>query len=104
MAKYLRIRWLGVAALALACAGCTATFRDPRVPAGEERSSWQSYFLVGAIGEAEVDVRDYCPTGRASEVVIGENALTLGVSVVTLGIYTPRRVLITCEAAPGRAR
>ena len=60
-----------------------------------------SYFLYGVIGDGEVDVRDHCESGRAHEVRIGENFLTLGASIITLGIYTPRRVVVTCEATQG---
>lgn len=89
-----------VAALALTVCGCATTFRDARAPAGVERSEWANFYLIGLVGEAEVDVRDHCPTGRAREVWIGEDVLTLGVSLITLGIYTPRKVAITCAAPP----
>jgi hypothetical protein len=95
--------WPLLAALtAWGSAGCTATFTNPGVKAGEEHTEWSSYFLVGAIGKAEVDVRDYCPTGRAQRVRFGENLATLGVSLITIGIYTPRRVVVTCEAVEAR--
>jgi len=79
--------------------GCAATFKDHRVPAGEERTKWAHFYFIGAVGEAEVDVRDHCPTARAHEVWVGEDVLTLGVSLLTLGIYTPRKVAITCGRA-----
>lgn len=94
MPQSLRIvPWLVAGLLQL---GCAATFRDPRVAPGEEKTKWAHFYLVGSLGEAEVDVRDHCPTARAHEVWIGEDVLTLAVSVVTLGIYTPRKVAITC--------
>lgn len=82
---------LGAGALA-----CTATFQEPRHARAESHSVWASYFLVGLIGHNDVDVRDHCPSGRASEVETGTDAGTLAVSVLTIGIYTPRRVLVTC--------
>jgi hypothetical protein len=79
-------------------AGCAATFRDPTVAAGQTRTKWAHHYFIGAVGEAEIDVRDHCPTARAHEVWVGEDVFTLGVSILTLGIYTPRKVAITCAA------
>ena len=82
--------------LAIFASACSATFTDPRVPAGEQKSHWQNFFVLGAVGHAEVDVRDFCATRRAHEVHLGADVLTIGVSVITLGIYTPRKVVVTC--------
>lgn len=93
--------WI-VALAALTLGGCAATFTDPRVPAGEEHQLWTSFFVGGLVGHAEVDVRDVCPDGRAHEVETGEDALTLGATILTLGVYAPRRVYVTCAAEPRR--
>jgi hypothetical protein len=85
--------------LAVFASACSATFTDPRVPAGEKKSEWQPFFLLGAVGHAEVDVRDYCAENRAHEVHLGGDILTVIVSVVTIGIYTPRKVTVTCAKA-----
>ncbi len=92
---------LGVLALSALC-GCRATFRDPKVPAGSEHSKWSSFFLGGLIGHERVDIRDYCPSGRVHEVVTAEDAATLVVTLVTAGIYAPRRVYITCGKEKSR--
>jgi len=80
--------------------GCAASFVDPRVPAGEESTEWLDFYLIGAVGREHVDVRNHCATARAHEVRVGGNILTVGVSILTLGIYTPRKATITCEALP----
>lgn len=90
-----RLRAPSLLALLL-LSGCAATFRDPKVPAGEEKTKWAHFYVLGSLGQAEVDVRDHCPSARAHEVWVGEDVFTLAVSVVTLGIYTPRKVAITC--------
>ncbi len=92
--------WLLLATVALT--GCAATFTDPRVPAGETHTEWSDFFLFGTVGHEVIDVRDVCKSGRAQEVSTGGNVLTAGVTVITLGIYTPRKVKIVCakEAAP----
>ena len=93
-----------VLACALAStAGCyKATFiNDPNAVRGAEREKWTSFFLFGLVGDETLDVNQFCPDGRIAEVQTGGNFLTGLVSVVTIAIYTPRRVIITC--AGGRA-
>jgi hypothetical protein len=85
---------LGV--LLLAQASCTATFHDG-VAAGPEQTAWSHFFVYGAIGHDEVDARDLCESARLSRVRTGDNALTLGAKILTLGIYAPRRVVYACE-------
>lgn len=85
-----------VGALALALCGCHATFRDPKVPAGAEHSKWSSFFLGGLVGHDRIDIRDYCPSGRVHEVETTEDVGTLLATLVTVGVYAPRRVYITC--------
>ncbi len=102
-----RRTWTGLlAAFALgalvAVGGCKATFTDPRVPVGTEHSLWRSFYVGGLVGHAEVDVRDVCASGRAREVQTGEDALTLGATIITLGIYAPRRIYVTCGKEPRR--
>jgi hypothetical protein len=90
---------------ALALGGCyKATFiRDPDVVRGEEHDQWTSFFVFGLVGEQSLDVHQFCPDGRVAEVQTGGNFLTGLVSVVTIGIYTPRKVYVTCAAPSGRA-
>lgn len=86
---------LGALALGALC-GCHATFRDPSVPAGKRHSKWSKFYLGGLVGHERIDIRDYCPSGRVHEVETAEDASTLVLTVVTVGIYAPRRVYITC--------
>lgn len=80
--------------VSLALTACQATFREPRVAAGPVRESWQSYYLFGAFGAAELDVRDLCASGQAHEIRTRANALTLLLSLSM--VYTPRIVSVTC--------
>lgn len=86
---------IGALSLCALC-GCHATFRDPSVPAGQLHTRWSNFYVGGLVGHDRIDIRDYCPSGRVHEVETAENAATLGLTVVTLGIYAPRRVYITC--------
>jgi hypothetical protein len=61
---------------------------------------WLPAYLFGSIGGGDLDVRDVCPSGTAAELTIGSSFGTLGVSVVTLGVYTPREAKVQC--APPR--
>lgn len=62
----------------------------------EVRSVWLPAYLFGSIGGGDLDVRDVCPSGTANQLTIGSSLGTLGVSVVTLGVYTPREAKVQC--------
>jgi hypothetical protein len=76
-------------ALGVMLAGCAA--QRPSV-----RSVWLPAYVFGAFGGGDLDVRDYCPSGSAEELSVGSSWATLGVSVATIGIYTPREVRLRC--------
>ena len=84
-------------ALLLASTGCTATFQNGGA-AGPEQTEWSHFFVFGWIVHDEMEARDLCDGAGFSRVRTGENGLTLGASLLTLGIYTPRRVVYACEA------
>ena len=63
------------------------------------RSVWLHAYVFGAIGGGDADVRDLCASGSARELSVGSTWATLGVSVVTLGVYTPREVKVLCAPA-----
>src|SRR6188472_2915764 len=88
-------------AFALLLGGCGYTYHfvDGNTLRGEEHNEWASYFLFGIIGDHEIDVRESCPEG-VHEITTGNNFLTWFLSVITIGIYTPRKVNIWCAATP----
>jgi hypothetical protein len=65
----------------------------------EARSVWLPTYAFGALGGGDLDVRDHCPQGAMRELSVGSSWATLGVSLATLGVYTPREVRVTCAAA-----
>lgn len=82
-------------------AGCfQTTFVNPSVSPGEEHDPWTHFFLWGLVGEAEMDVRELC-SGDVYSVGFGQNFGTYMVSLVTLGIYTPRKIYVTCAENAG---
>ncbi len=79
-------------ALMLCClglAGCSASTDGAR-------RVWLPAYALGAIGGGDLDVRDYCPAGSRQELSVSASWATLGVSLATLGVYTPREVTIRC--------
>jgi hypothetical protein len=91
---------VGLLLCAVALGGCyRATFiRDPDAVRGAEHDKWASFFLWGLVGEETLDVHQYCPDGRVAEVQTQANFWNGLVGLVTIGIYAPRTVYVTCSA------
>ncbi|MEY4579474.1 MAG: Bor protein [Pseudomonadota bacterium] len=80
-----------------------ATFYQNRnAIGGIHHERWSAFFVFGLVGSEHFDVRDFCGRDEAAEIRTGGNFATSLVSAVTIGIYTPRKVYITCAAKPGR--
>lgn len=63
------------------------------------RTVWLPSYGFGAFGGGDFDVRDVCPSGAIRELSVGSSWATLGISLATLGVYTPREAKVRC--APG---
>lgn len=94
-------RFLLFVACLAALSGCGYTyhFKDTTALRGEEHNEWASYFIFGLVGEYEVNVKEFCPNGVA-EIATGNNFATWILRIVTIGIYSPRKVNIWCSAGP----
>jgi hypothetical protein len=97
------IRRLGIALASgalLLTGGCyKATFyKNASVVKGEEHEEWTDFFVFGLVGTERIDVKRFCPTGEAAVVRTGGNVGTGLVGALTIGIYTPRKVYVTCAA------
>jgi len=88
-----------VCLFALEGCGYTYHFRDTTMLRGEEHNEWASYFIFGIVGDYEVNVKEFCPQG-AAEIATGNNFATWLLRAITLGIYSPRKVIIFCSAGP----
>ena len=88
-----------------AITGCGSTVHAYDVRAvGEEHTQWNSFFLAGSVGEADVDVERVCgPGGTAAEMGVRHNALTVALTIVTIGIYAPRVSTVTCGEVGAQA-
>lgn len=84
----------------LGASGCyKATFiRDPSASAGAEHDRWVHFFVFGLVGDPTIDVHEFCPDGKVARVQTGANFGTGLVTGLTLGIYAPRKVYVTCAA------
>lgn len=81
--------------------GCAPSVHAP-AGASSIRERWLPSFVFGLFGDTAVDVRDVCPSGVASAVSVGSNAGTVAVTVLTLGVYAPRKVWVACAPEPKR--
>jgi Bor protein len=100
-----RGRTLLLAAFVSGAIGCyKATFvRDPQAIRGIEQDRWNNFFIFGLVGEHDFHVREFCHDGRVAQIQTGGNFGTGLVSLLTIGIYTPRKVWVTCAAPGGTA-
>ena len=58
---------------------------------------WTPSYAFGTLGYRDFDVRNYCGERGARELVVTGTPGTLAVSVLTLGVYTPREVRFECR-------
>jgi hypothetical protein len=98
-------RWL-LLLLLIGQAGCyrASFYTDPKLVRGLEHDQWTDFFVFGLVGTQEIDVRSFCEGKAIAEVKTGGNFATNLVSAVTIGIYTPRKVYVTCAAGPAKSR
>lgn len=84
-------------AMLVVLAGCGAQFdgRAGSAHPDSQHERWVHYYALGLVGEDDVDFRYYCRHG-ALRIERGATFGTLALSVVTLGIYTPRKMWLTC--------
>lgn len=93
-----RSRW-ACAALALMCGACYhQNVRTGLAPSATVIDKpWVSTWLWGLVQAQPVDVRQECPSGTA--LIETEQSFPNGlVAIVTLGIYTPQHVRVTCAS------
>ncbi|MBV8762122.1 MAG: hypothetical protein JO257_32815 [Deltaproteobacteria bacterium] len=91
------MRLLAVVAIAAALAGCfKVTYTNPALPMnGQVVEQKGSFFIFGLAGNAEIPVYQMCP-GGVSEIRSGHGVGDIVLTILTLGIYTPRSYEIAC--------
>jgi len=92
-----RKRWVATSLLTLSTAACfhqvVQTGRAPGSTVVDK--AFVSTWLWGLVPAQPLDVRQQCPSGVA--VITSETSFMNGlVGAITLGIYTPQHVTVTC--------
>lgn len=96
----MRLRW-AVVLLAVLATGCyRVTYVAPHVMPGAVHDESPSFFFWGLVGEAHYDLSSFCP-GQVARVRTGMNVLDGLLTLITLGIYSPRTVSVTCALGQG---
>ena len=92
---------LAVAAL-VALAGCHNVRYDTGRPASQRVVTVPAnFFLWGLVGEKVIDLDAACPEGAAhwrNQATVVDAAI----DVLTLGLWSPRTVTVTCAEGRGR--
>ncbi|HEX4338579.1 MAG TPA: hypothetical protein VH062_21890 [Polyangiaceae bacterium] len=92
------LRTICALAVAVTTPGCfSASFADARVVPGETHEVWLHGYLYGLVGSRDVDARYTC-ANAVSGVAVVETAPTVTLTLVTLGIYTPRVATVRCAS------
>ncbi len=71
----------------------------PTVPPGEKHSTWVNGWLWGSVG-GQVSADIFCSGRGVARIDTKRSVGNILVSWVTLGIYTPSHVSVTCAGAP----
>lgn len=85
---------LAAALLASACYRVTVVTGAPPAAPLVDRP-WANSFVLGIVPPSPVDVSRECP-GGVSRVVTQRRLANQGVALLTLGVYTPMTVTVTC--------
>ena len=90
-------RWLSLALCVGLSTGCFhQVVQTGSAPGTAKVEHWfVSTWLWGLVPAKEIDVRRECPAGVAT--IMSETSFVNGlISVLTVGIYTPQHVRVTC--------
>ena len=83
---------------ALFIGGCQVQLRYPtELPSKTTISQEENYWFWGLVGEKTYEVYDLCPQGRVYEIIIYNSYMQSTYTLLSLGIYSPRTILIVCS-------
>jgi hypothetical protein len=88
---------IALAATAALAAGCfKVTYQNPMLPPnGVMHDGTSSFFILGLVGDSRIPAWQMCP-GGVSRIQTGLSFGDLVLTVITIGIYTPRSYEIDC--------
>jgi hypothetical protein len=70
----------------------------PDVGNGASKSQTSHFFIFGLVGNSRVDVTDFCGSAQAASVETGMTFVDGLLSALTVNIYTPRTVTVSCTS------
>ena len=78
-------------------AGCyKVTYQNPLLPPnGVVHDGTSSFFILALVGDERIPAYQMCP-GGVSRIQTGQSFVDLLLTVITIGIYTPRSYEIEC--------
>jgi Bor protein len=90
-----------IAALLLLSAGCYHASIESGMKPGTDKieQEWASGWAWGLVGPAPIDAQSACK-GGLSKVETEHSFLNGLVGTLTLGIYTPMHLTVTCASGP----
>ena len=90
-----------IAALLLLSAGCYHASIETGMKPGNDKieKEWASGWAWGLVGPEPIEAKSTCGSGL-SKVETEHSFLNGLVGVVTLGIYTPMHLTVTCAGGP----
>jgi hypothetical protein len=90
-----------IAALLLLSAGCYHASIESGMKPGTDKieQEWASGWAWGLVGPAPIDAQNTCK-GGLSKVETEHSFLNGLVGTLTLGIYTPMHLTVTCATGP----
>ena len=96
------IRPLALVAMLLTLSACYhATVQTGLAPGAQTiEEKWASGWIFGLVPPPTVETMQGCPAGVA-RVETQQSFTNQLVSFITLGIYTPMEIIVTCAAGPG---
>ena len=88
---------IALATCAALATGCfKVTYQNPALmPNGMTVDGRSSFFILGLVGDEVIPAYQMCPGGVA-RIQTGASFVDLLLTVVTIGIYTPRSYEIDC--------
>lgn len=88
---------LALTTCAALAAGCfKVTYQNPLLPPnGVTHDGTSGFFIAGLVGDARIPAYQLCP-GGVSRIQTGLTFGDLVLTVITIGIYTPRSYEIDC--------
>lgn len=96
------VRSLSLLSLCVATGACFHTTIDTGLEPSQRtiHEPWANSWIVGLVPPSTIETAEKCPSG-VSKVETQQSFLNGLVGILTLGIYTPMEIKVTCAASGG---